>query len=301
MKWINKLIFPLAFWFQTLRFHQRKVESRQLSLDMALLAGIGATVVLLTVSAWWYLRIPSDMPKNIPTVPFYVSSIARFIDFGQDEIYDRWLREPLEKYGAVKFWFSSQWTVLLAKPEYINDLLRNENVFTKEGNSKRIPFSVIAAFLGNNIISAHGETWKLYTSIMKAGIQRRITDTSKLLGRSKQLVRAILQSQEAAGEDFGIDLESLVSRYTIYIVGEHFLQTDFEVCRILKLAELETPDPLNILTDNINRTSNPMKQRDWRSTRQLSEPAFFRHCISVFPPLTNTPISSAVESARSES
>ncbi|PGH30762.1 hypothetical protein GX50_06482 [[Emmonsia] crescens] len=195
---------------------------------MALLAGIGATVVLLTVSAWWYLRIPSDMPKNIPTVPFYVSSIARFIDFGQDEIYDRWLREPLEKYGAVKFWFSSQWTVLLAKPEYINDLLRNENVFTKEGNSKRIPFSVIAAFLGNNIISAHGETWKLYTSIMKAGIQRRITDTSKLLGRSKQLVRAILQSQEAAGEDFGIDLESLVSRYTIYIVGEHFLQTDFE-------------------------------------------------------------------------
>ncbi|OAX77126.1 hypothetical protein ACJ72_08579, partial [Emergomyces africanus] len=176
---------------------------------MAFLAGIVAAAVLLVVAVWWYLRIPAGMPGNIPTVPFYVSSIAYFIDLGQDEIYDRWLRDPLENYGAVKFWVSSQWTVLLAKPEYINDLLRNANVYTKAGNSKRIPFSVIATFLGNNIISSHGKTWKLYSSIMKPGIQRRITDSSKLLGRSKQLVRTILQSQATAGTDFGIDLESV--------------------------------------------------------------------------------------------
>ncbi|OJD16309.1 hypothetical protein AJ78_03521 [Emergomyces pasteurianus Ep9510] len=210
---------------------------------MALLASIGAAVVLLTVSVCWYLRIPSDMPKNIPTIPIYVSSIAHFIDLGQDEIYDRWLREPLEKYGAVKFWVSSQWTVLLAKPEYINDLLKNENVYTKAGNSTRIPFSVIAAFLGSNIISSHGKTWKLYSSIMKAGIQRRITDTSKLLERSKQLVRAIVESQAAAGAHFGIDLELLVQRYTIYVVGEHFLRTDFESLEYnetMRLAKYQT-------------------------------------------------------------
>ncbi|EGC48831.1 conserved hypothetical protein [Histoplasma capsulatum var. duboisii H88] len=210
---------------------------------MAFLACVGAAAVLFAITVWWYLRVPSHMPKNIPTVPFYVSGIAHFVDLGQDKIYDLWLREPLEKYGAVKFWVSSQWTVLLGKPEYINDLLRNEQVFPKAGNHKRIPFSVIGTFLGNNIISAEGETWKLYTSIMKAGIQRRITDTRKLLGRSRQLVRGILQSQQAAATNFGIDLESLVQMYAIYVVGEHFFQTNFqrlECNEATRLAKYQT-------------------------------------------------------------
>ncbi|KAL2363896.1 hypothetical protein RJZ56_003182 [Blastomyces dermatitidis] len=218
---------------------------------MALLAGIGATVALVTISLWWYLRMPSHMPKNIPTVPFYVSSIAYFIDLGQDQIYDRWLREPLEKYGAVKFWVSSQWTVLLGKPEYINDLLRKDQVFPKAGNNNRIPFSVLGTFLGNNIISAQGETWKLYTSIMKAGIQRRITDTSKLLGRSRQLIRGLLEAQKAAGKSSGIEIESLVQMYTIFVVGEHFFQTDFESLEsneAVRLAKYQTAIRANVFS-----------------------------------------------------
>ncbi|KAG5292846.1 Dit2 protein [Histoplasma ohiense] len=78
---------------------------------------------------------------------------------------------------------------------------------------------------------------------MKAGIQRRITDTSKLLGRSRQLVRGILQSQQAATANFGIDLESLVQMYAIYVVGEHFFQTDFqrlECNEATRLAKYQT-------------------------------------------------------------
>ncbi|EEH46135.2 uncharacterized protein PADG_02285 [Paracoccidioides brasiliensis Pb18] len=210
---------------------------------MALLASMAGAATIFIIVAWWYLRIPSDMPKNIPAIPFYVSSIAHFIDLGQDEIYDRWMREPLEKYGAVKFWVSSRWNVLNAKPEYINDLLRNEDAFIKAGNCEKIPYSVLAAFLGNNIISAHGETWRLYTSIMKGGIQRRIKDSSKLVDRSRQLVKAILQTQSAEAEDFGIDPETLVQRYAIYVVGEHFLRTNFEILEptvTTKLAKLQT-------------------------------------------------------------
>ncbi|PGH15794.1 hypothetical protein AJ79_02175 [Helicocarpus griseus UAMH5409] len=210
---------------------------------MALLAAISAVGALLTILIWWYLHVPSNMPKNIPTIPFYVSSIAQFVDLGQDKIYDRWLREPLEKYGAVKFFVASQWNVLCARPEYINGLLRNDDVFVKSGNCEKIPYSVNARFLGNNIISAHGETWKLYSSIMKAGIQRRIADTGKLVKRSRQLVDSLLRAQEAVKGGSGVEPDPLLQRYAIYVAGDNFFHTDFETLEFdiaTRLGKLQT-------------------------------------------------------------
>lgn len=56
----------------------------------------GALSMLLASSLllYWYIRIPGDMPKNIPVVPIYISLLGLWTDMGQDEIFDRWLREP---------------------------------------------------------------------------------------------------------------------------------------------------------------------------------------------------------------
>ena len=63
---------------------------------------VGFVVLGAALLLWSLIRIPSDMPKNIPSVPIYVSLLGLWSDMGQDEIYERWLRRPLEKYGAVK-------------------------------------------------------------------------------------------------------------------------------------------------------------------------------------------------------
>lgn len=115
---------------------------------------------------------PLNFPRNIPTIPFYTIFLPIFLDIDQIQLYELYLREPLEKYGAVKLFFGSRWNILVSKPEYLAQVFKDENTFAKSGNQKKIPYSVIAAYTGDNIISAHGVVWKRYRGIMTTGLQQ---------------------------------------------------------------------------------------------------------------------------------
>lgn len=85
---------------------------------------IGCVVLTFTILLWGLIRIPSDMPKNIPSVPIYVSLLGLWSDMGQDEIYEKWLRKPLETYGAVQIFFAGRWNVLVTHPELLTQMFR---------------------------------------------------------------------------------------------------------------------------------------------------------------------------------
>jgi unspecific monooxygenase len=191
----------------------------------------GTPAVLLTalLVIYWYIRIPSDMPKNIPTVPIYISLLGLWSDMGQDDIFDRWLRIPLEKHGAVKIWFAGRWNVLATRPQFLVDMFRHEDVYAKAGSQKKIPWSVIAALVGDNIINAHGQNWKLYTSIMKPGLQRRITDSVPLLEKSRLFVDILLEEQDHLGES-GVLVNPIIQRWALSCMGISFMNVDLEVC-----------------------------------------------------------------------
>jgi unspecific monooxygenase len=152
-------------------------------------------------------------------------------DMGQDDIYDKWLRPKLEKYGAVKIWFAGRWNVLATRPKLLVDMFRHEDVYAKAGSQKKIPWSVIASLVGDNIINAHGENWKLYTSIMKPGLQRRITDSGPLLMKSRRFVDVLIEEQGKLGEG-GIMVNPIIQRWALSCMGISFMNVDLEVCRI---------------------------------------------------------------------
>ena len=195
---------------------------------MAFFTGAIIVLVLLGVVLGWYIHIPFDMPKNIPRVPIYVSLLGLWSNMGQDEIYARWLAKPLEQYGAVKIWFAGRWNVLATKPEYLTDMFRNEDIYAKAGSQIKIPWSVIASLVGDNIINTH-DNWKLYTSIMKPGMQKRVFDTRPLLSKSRKFVDLLLQEQNTLGQDRGVLVNPLIQRYAIAVMGEGFLDIDFQV------------------------------------------------------------------------
>ena len=74
---------------------------------------------------------PFNFPKNIPTIPFYVSFLGAYTNLDQRDIYNLYLREKLEKYGAVKIYFASRWNILITRPEYLLEMFRNEDVYSK--------------------------------------------------------------------------------------------------------------------------------------------------------------------------
>lgn len=193
---------------------------------MSFLAYLAIVPLAIVLWLYNYVRIPSKMPKNIPAVPLYISLIGLWSSMGQDEIYDRWLRGPLEKYGAVKIWFAGRWNVLVTRPDLLTDMMRHEDIYAKAGSQKKIPWSVISKLVGDNIINSHGDDWKLYTSIMKPGMQRTSFDSRPMLEKSRTFVDLILKEQERNGQ---VLVNPLIQRFAIAIMGESFLEIDFQV------------------------------------------------------------------------
>lgn len=170
----------------------------------------------------WYLHIPRTLPP-LPVIPVYVSILGLWSSMGQDEIFERWFRTPLETHGAVIVWFAGRWSILVSRPDWLTDMFRNENLYVKAGSQVKIPHAVIATLVGDNIINSH-DNWKLYTSIMKAGLQKKVFDTTSLLRQSRRLVDVLLSRGKAA-----IPVNEDVQKWAVDVMGENFLDLKFEV------------------------------------------------------------------------
>jgi len=200
---------------------------------MAVLAYAAAGLFLIIAAIYSYVRIPSSLPKQIPSVPIYVSLIGLWSDMGQDEIYDRWLREKMEKYGAVKIWFAGRWNILATRPDILTQIFRNEDIYMKAGSQKKIPWSVIAKLVGDNIINSHGDDWKNYTKIMKPGLQKQNFDSRPVLDMSRRFVD-LLERAQAEDPTKGVMVNPLIQRFAIAVMGESFLDIDFGVSRTVE-------------------------------------------------------------------
>lgn len=110
--------------------------------ELLLLAAIAIFLV------YYIFLLPPRYPENIPTIPFWVALIPFFKDVDQSDIFRQYIDKPLRTHGAVKFFFAAQWNILVHKPSYIAEIFKDEDLYEKSGNQKKIPHSVLAQFLG---------------------------------------------------------------------------------------------------------------------------------------------------------
>lgn len=188
------------------------------------LAGVAALVLR-------NLLFPLRNVGGIPTIPFWVALLPLVRDVDQQHIFNTYIKEPLIRHGAVKIFFAARWSVLVHRPSYVADMFKQEDLFQKSGNQNKIPHSVLAAFLGDNIISSHGETWRRYRRVIKPGLQAN-PDLDILLGNARSL-RDILIESQARCRHGGIGIQSSIQRYTIANFAQTNFKVDFGVCRNL--------------------------------------------------------------------
>ncbi|KAL4886021.1 cytochrome P450 [Aspergillus karnatakaensis] len=167
---------------------------------------------------------PSNFPRNIPTIPFYYTLLPLISSNDQVDLYRKYLERPLTEYGAVKLFFGGRWNLLVRKPSYIAEVFKNEDVYAKSGNQVKIPHSVLAEYTGDNIISAHGENWKLYTSTFKPGLQQDY-DPAQIWKNASLLVNMMLEEQRRTGS---VNVNPILQRYTLANLSEVVLGTTFE-------------------------------------------------------------------------
>ena len=192
------------------------------------LVGLLVILFLCFALSHAFLLPPSDFPKNIPTVPFYVTLIPLFKDVDQAELYRKHLEAPLLQYGAVKIFFGSRWNILIQRPTFVAEVFKHEDIYAKSGNQRKIPYSVLAQYTGDNIISSHGENWRLYQSVIKPGLQRDF-EVGPIVQNVKVLIRLLFEEQ-ALSRNGSVVLPQIMQRYTLANLSECLLDASFQVC-----------------------------------------------------------------------
>lgn len=194
---------------------------------------------------YYFFLLPPKYPQNIPAIPFWVALIPFFKDVDQSDIFRTYIDKPLRTHGAVKLFFGAQWNILVHRPSYLTEIFKNEDLYQKSGNQKKIPHSVLADFLGkhstkprrrahvcslqsgDNIISAHGETWKNYQSVIKPALQRNF-EVGIIAKNAVSLCHLLRDSQKRAGRG-GFAVQDLLQRYSVANCSEAILQTNLGV------------------------------------------------------------------------
>ncbi|KAL2127204.1 hypothetical protein VTI74DRAFT_11112 [Chaetomium olivicolor] len=182
--------------------------------------------VLVALSVYYVFLLPPKYPANIPAVPFWVALIPFFKDVDQSHIFHRYIERPLRTHGAVKLFFGAQWNILVHKPSYLADIFREEDLYQKSGNQKKIPHSVLAEFLGDNIISSHGDVWRNYHAVVKPGLQRNF-ESDKIVRNAERLCELLRDEQIRAGKD-GVAVQEVFQRYSVANCSEVLLQTNLD-------------------------------------------------------------------------
>lgn len=178
-------------------------------------------------SVYYIFLLPPKYPTNIPAIPFWVALIPFFKDVDQSVIFRQYIEQPLKAHGAVKLFFGAQWNILVHKPSYLAEMFKDEDTYQKSGNQKKIPHSVLSEFLGDNIISSHGETWRSYQAAIKPGLQRNF-EASKIASNAAGLCGLLQNAQLRAGKK-GLLVQEFLQRYSAANCSEVVLQISLDV------------------------------------------------------------------------
>ncbi|RKP30090.1 cytochrome P450, partial [Metschnikowia bicuspidata] len=166
---------------------------------------------------------PSDFPKNIPTIPFYVCFIPILTNWDQEMIFHRFFREHMEKHGAVKVYFASRWNILVSRPEYVLEVIRHNDIFEKSGNQEKIPYSVISEYLGDNLISAGNKNWEKYRSVAEDSI--KFPDTEPLDGNVDALISQIKTDLPQNGI---LNVNNIFQKFSLACIGDCIIGCDLK-------------------------------------------------------------------------
>ncbi|KAJ3497005.1 hypothetical protein NLG97_g2234 [Lecanicillium saksenae] len=138
----------------------------------------------------------------------------------------------LAEHGAVGVWLEGQWAILVGKPDYICQVLRDKSrSLSRYVFHLRVPGSAATALFGENIIDSEGALHDGFSKHIKPGIEQR-HDFSSLMAKSSQLAPEFLQLQTTAASGTGVSVSQPVLQWSASVYGEYFLDTEFDALKL---------------------------------------------------------------------
>ncbi|RAL16166.1 putative sporulation-specific N-formyltyrosine oxidase Dit2 [Aspergillus homomorphus CBS 101889] len=197
--------------------------------------------ILLGTSAILYaLTILETPAPDYPTIPIWQTLYDHARGITRAESYNTRIRPIIERHGAVNLWHAGRWVVLATRPDLVAQIFRQDDIFIKGGNIKKIPHSTFARIFGVNIIDSHGALHTSFTEIIKPGIQRRF-DLEPAKASSAQLAESLLREQ-AQHPAKGVGIDHGIMEWAVRVFADSFLDLDAERVQVYFPRVVEAMD-----------------------------------------------------------
>lgn len=183
--------------------------------------------ILVFGSVIYCFLLPPKYPATIPAVPFWVSLLPLVKKTDQKSNFKKYVEEKLVSHGAVKLFFGGQWNIVVQRPAYVAALFKDENLYEKHGNYRRIPHTIAADFFGEQVISSHGRAWRLYRSLVTKGLQN-ISDHKAMLVNAQRLRKSLTNAQ-LCHPGAGVTIKEFLQEYFISNTEQALLGSSSEV------------------------------------------------------------------------
>ncbi|OAA69277.1 P450 family sporulation-specific N-formyltyrosine oxidase Dit2 [Akanthomyces lecanii RCEF 1005] len=204
-------------------------------LRVSYLSGVSNTmwivigIIAVVVGALVYgTSMPRNFPRNIPRVPLWLHFYTVLRGASKSDLYNKLVREPIEKHGAVAFWNEGAWTILVSKPEYLAQIFKNsDRTLKKKGLAERIPWGSGAKLFGINIIDSDDEQYATFRKLLKDGFCLPASLDS-FRDKAKALAEGLLHDQrEPQNQKSGVLIGPPVWRWALSVWGDYFLDAQF--------------------------------------------------------------------------
>ncbi|KAJ3190712.1 cytochrome P450-dit2 [Irineochytrium annulatum] len=142
-------------------------------------AVLATAYVVVRHIVYGFLLPPWNCPRDVPIVPLWVSLLPFVKDgdgrpkHGQDEIYNKHIRPRMSPRGVASLFFGGRWNVAISHPAHARILFTSSSQFIKSGNNEKIPHSVMAYYLGENVIASRGDAWRRFRSVLNGPLKGR--------------------------------------------------------------------------------------------------------------------------------
>lgn len=245
---------------------------------------INVVVCIIIVLICYRIRIvilpPRNFPKNIPSIPFYVTFLGAVTNLDQEEIFKKYFQKKLETHGAVKLYFASRWSILVTSPTFLLEIFKNQEIYEKRGNHFKSPHSVLAEYTGDNVISAGNENWKLYRKFVTNSIL--FPDLEPLQRNTQTLVDNFRRFADGRSHLVADTLE----KYTLGCLGDCIVGVDLHTdgneknkkfYSDLKYLESQIFKPLVLTFPFLDRLPIPSRMRTRKAVREYKT----RYCERI--------------------
>ncbi|XP_065214567.1 cytochrome P450 4C1-like [Planococcus citri] len=171
------------------------------------------TIILFIIAFLIYEKYSKIKKTSLPG-PTVVPLIGNALEFSTNEDALFTLFRMVRKYGDIfRVWLCNDLYIIITNPKDIEVLLNSY-----KHTMKALSYKFVSSWLGNGLITSHGETWRTHRKLLTPTFHFKILENSvEIMHRNVGILKTFLDEKTDMQE---FDIHAFIEKCSLDIIGE---------------------------------------------------------------------------------